>query len=244
MKINTAIPTSNPVICGWLLVLLWCGAVHAQPASHVATSTIVGQMSKPDESDSLSNLDGSGPHLIARITTTHGSIRCRLFHRRAPMTVRAFVGLARALKPFRDHRTGVWTKRKFYNGLLFHRVVPDYMIQGGCPEGTGFGGPGFQLKDEFHPELRHDRPGVLSLANAGPHSGGSQFFITEKAIPMLDNRFAVFGVCENLEVVRAIARVAVKQLPKHWPREDVKIDTVSFQWGRFNSRQVRELAPR
>ncbi|MEE2789770.1 MAG: peptidylprolyl isomerase [Myxococcota bacterium] len=215
------------------LTVLFAGGVSAQSIPSPGQSD-----SKPNALDqgsqkSLEGLAGTGPHLLMTLATSLGDIQCRLFHRRAPRTVRAFVGLARGRTAFRDHKTGEWVKRPFYDGLIFHRVVPNYMIQAGCPEGTGFGGPGFEMKDEFHPELRHDRPGILSLANAGPHSGGSQFFITEKPIPMLDNRFAVFGLCKTIEIIRQIARVPVRQLPKHWPREDVKIDTISLQWGRF-----------
>jgi len=117
-------------------------------------------------------------NLTATITTDKGSIRLTLFADKAPLTVANFVNLA---------------KRGFYNGLTFHRVIGDFMIQGGCPQGTGTGGPGYSFADEFHPTLRHDRPGILSMANAGPNTNGSQFFITHVPTPWLDHRHSVFG---------------------------------------------------
>ena len=115
--------------------------------------------------------------LIANIATSRGTIRVKLFPKEAPMTVANFVNLAR---------------RKFYDGLTFHRVIPDFMIQGGCPAGTGTGGPGYRFEDEINPSLRH-RKGVLSMANAGPGTNGSQFFITHVPTPWLDGKHTVFG---------------------------------------------------
>ncbi len=116
--------------------------------------------------------------LIARIQLARGPIRIRLFAEQAPITVANFVNLAR---------------RKFYDGLTFHRVIPDFMIQGGCPEGSGRGGPGYRFEDEVNTGLRHDAPGVLSMANAGPGTNGSQFFITHGPTPWLDGKHTVFG---------------------------------------------------
>ncbi|MHB8679841.1 MAG: peptidylprolyl isomerase [Rudaea sp.] len=116
--------------------------------------------------------------LQAHIVTGRGTIHLQLFAEHAPMTVANFVNLA---------------LRKFYDGLTFHRVIPDFMIQGGCPEGSGRGGPGYRFEDEFAPSLKHDRPGVLSMANAGPGTNGSQFFITHVATPWLDGKHTVFG---------------------------------------------------
>lgn len=117
--------------------------------------------------------------LTATLTTSRGPIRLRLFAEQAPVTVANFANLAR---------------RGFYDGLSFHRVIADFMIQGGCPRGTGTGGPGYRFEDECRPELRHDRAGVLSMANAGPGTNGSQFFITHGATPWLDGKHTVFGV--------------------------------------------------
>jgi peptidyl-prolyl cis-trans isomerase B (cyclophilin B) len=132
--------------------------------------------------------------LQAVIQTSKGDIRLKLHAGKTPATVANFVNLAR---------------RSFYKGLTFHRVVPDFMIQGGCPQGTGRGGPGYRFEDEFDPTLRHDRPGVLSMANAGPDTNGSQFFITHVATPWLDDKHSVFGEVvgeEDQAVVNAIAQ--------------------------------------
>jgi peptidyl-prolyl cis-trans isomerase B (cyclophilin B) len=117
--------------------------------------------------------------LSAEIATPHGTIHLRLFAEQTPMTVASFVNL---------------TKRGYYNGLSFHRVIPDFMIQGGCPQGSGTGGPGYKFEDEIVAGLKHDRPGILSMANAGPGTNGSQFFITHAAAPWLDGKHTVFGV--------------------------------------------------
>jgi len=116
--------------------------------------------------------------LKATIHTTKGDIRLNLFPDKAPLTVLNFVNLS---------------KKGFYDGLAFHRVIPDFMIQGGCPLGTGTGGPGYRFADEFSPDLRHSKPGILSMANAGPGTNGSQFFITHVPTPWLDNKHAIFG---------------------------------------------------
>ncbi len=126
----------------------------------------------------------------ANVTTEKGVIRIRLFAEEAPETVNNFVFLARD---------------GYFDGTTFHRVIEGFMAQGGDPTGTGTGGPGYRIPDEFHPDLRHDKPGILSMANAGPNTGGSQFFITHVATPWLDDRHAVFGeVVEGMEVLNAI----------------------------------------
>ncbi len=129
---------------------------------------------------------------VATIKTKKGDIRIQLHDDKAPRTVANFEKLA---------------NEGFYNGLKFHRVIKDFMIQGGCPKGTGTGGPGYTFEDEFHPDLKHDGPGVLSMANAGPDTNGSQFFITHAAQPHLDRRHSVFGqVIEGQDVVDRIAQ--------------------------------------
>jgi peptidyl-prolyl cis-trans isomerase B (cyclophilin B) len=128
---------------------------------------------------------------VATIETNKGKIRVVLYADRVPKTVENFEQLS---------------TKGFYNGLKFHRVIADFMIQTGCPQGTGTGGPGYKFSDEFHPSLKHDGPGVLSMANAGPNTNGSQFFITHVATPWLDNKHSVFGrVLEGQNVVNAIA---------------------------------------
>jgi peptidyl-prolyl cis-trans isomerase A (cyclophilin A) len=134
-----------------------------------------------------------------------GDIVVQLFDDKAPKTVTNFVELATGAKEWTDPKTKEKVKRPLYNGLIFHRVIPDFMIQGGDPLGTGTGGPGYRFEDEFHPELRHSKPGIMSMANAGPNTNGSQFFITLKATPWLDGRHSVFGeVVKGQNVVEAI----------------------------------------
>jgi peptidyl-prolyl cis-trans isomerase A (cyclophilin A) len=146
----------------------------------------------------------------AQFDTTEGTFTIRLFDKEAPNTVANFVGLAEGTKEWKDPQTGEKKKAPFYDGVMFHRVIDGFMIQGGDRLGTGTGGPGYNFADEFHPTRRHDRAGVLSMANAGPNTNGSQFFITLGPTPHLDNRHSVFGeVTEGLDVVKKIGRVAV-----------------------------------
>jgi len=140
--------------------------------------------------------------------TSLGNIVIRLLEKEAPKTVENFVGLAEGTKEFRNEKTGKTEKRPFYDGLIFHRVIPDFMIQGGCPHGSGTGGPGYKFADEFHPSLKHSKPGKLSMANSGPNTNGSQFFITVAATPWLDNRHTIFGeVVEGQDVANKISSV-------------------------------------
>ena len=138
--------------------------------------------------------------MYARIETTRGVITCRLEFEKTPLTVCNFAGLAEGRLD-----TQVRSGQPYYEGLTFHRVIPDFMIQGGCPIGKGTGGPGYNFRNEIEPSLRHDKAGVLAMANAGPHTNGSQFYITHKATPWLDGRHTVFGqVIEGQDVVDAI----------------------------------------
>jgi peptidyl-prolyl cis-trans isomerase A (cyclophilin A) len=135
--------------------------------------------------------------VYAVFDTTEGRFKARLFADRVPKTVENFVSLAEGTK----------TGKPFYDGLVFHRVIPDFMIQGGCPQGTGTGGPGWRFGDEIVPSLKHDAPGVLSMANAGPGTNGSQFFITEIATGWLDGKHTVFGkVTKGVDLVPKITR--------------------------------------
>ena len=124
------------------------------------------------------------------------------------MTCQNFIELAEGTREWADPRTRQKVKKPFYNGLTFHRVIPQFMIQGGCPLGSGVGGPGYQFKDEFHPSLRFDRPGLLAMANSGPGTNGSQFFITEVPTAWLDRKHTIFGeAVEGAELVAQIAHV-------------------------------------
>jgi peptidyl-prolyl cis-trans isomerase A (cyclophilin A) len=140
--------------------------------------------------------------------TSQGDIVVRLLEKEAPNTVANFVGLAEGTKEFTNERTGKKEKRPFYDGLVFHRVIPDFMIQGGCPEGSGRGGPGYKFGDEFHPSLKHSKAGKLSMANSGPGTNGSQFFLTVAATPWLDNKHSIFGeVVEGQDIADKISKV-------------------------------------
>ncbi|HUK54951.1 MAG TPA: peptidylprolyl isomerase [Candidatus Binatia bacterium] len=154
------------------------------------------------------------PGLYMTFETSMGPLRCKLFEKEAPLTVRTIVGLATGKKPYQDPRSGQNVEgKKFYDGLIFHRVIPEFMIQGGDPLGNGTGGPkgpGFPFKDECVAGLKFDVPGRLAMANAGPGTNGSQFFITEVPTPHLHMRHTIFGQCDNVDLVKKIARVATR----------------------------------
>ena len=153
------------------------------------------------------DIPGDGT-LMARFKTSVGDIECELYEAQVPRTVANFVALATGTVEWQTPR-GKTSTEPLYSGTVFHRVIPEFMIQGGCPEGSGRGGPGYRFRDEIHPELRHDTPGILSMANAGPNTNGSQFFITEIPTPWLDGKHAVFGkVTSGGELVPKIARMA------------------------------------
>lgn len=165
------------------------------------------------------------PGLYAVLETSMGNITVELFEKEVPNTVANFVGLAEGTKEWKDPQTGKMVKKPLYDGTIFHRVIPQFMIQTGDPRGNGTGGPGFNFADEFNPDLRHDRPGRLSMANRGPNTNGSQFFITEVPTPWLDDRHTIFGqVIEGMEVVNRIARVKRDQRDK--PLENVVLKKV------------------
>ncbi|TRW22947.1 peptidylprolyl isomerase [Flavobacterium zepuense] len=160
--------------------------------------------------------------IYAKFNTSKGVILVKLTYDKTPGTVGNFVGLAEGNLENNEKPQG----KPYYDGLAFHRVIADFMIQGGCPQGKGTGGPGYQFDDEFHPDLRHDAPGVLSMANAGPGSNGSQFFITHVATPWLDNKHTVFGnVIEGQDVVDAI-----QQNDKIETLEIVRVGEESQKW--------------
>jgi peptidyl-prolyl cis-trans isomerase A (cyclophilin A) len=172
----------------------------------------------------------SGP-LYATFKTSIGDIVVRLYEDKAPRTVENFVGLATGTKEWTDPKAGKKVKRPLYNGTIFHRVIPNFMIQGGDPLGTGRGGPGYKFDDEFSPDLRHNKPGILSMANAGPNTNGSQFFITTVPTPHLDNRHSVFGeVVQGQDVVLAIGNVP--RGPNDRPLKDVVLNEVVISRGK------------
>ncbi len=178
----------------------------------------------PDTPAPPVNIPGDG-ELRATIKSNRGDLVVRLFEEQVPRTVANFVALATGAVEWTDPR-GEKTNRPLYSGSVMHRVIPDFMIQMGCPQGTGTGGPGWRFGDEIHPDLRHDKPGILSMANAGPSTNGSQFFITEVPTPHLDGRHAVFGeLIEGLDVLKAIAHGPRDRRDR--PKEDVVISEIS-----------------
>lgn len=168
------------------------------------------QASSKEAAVSTQTITKETKRMNAVIETSQGNITIELFPDQAPVTVANFVGLAEGTKEFRDAKTGEKVRRKFYDGLTFHRVIPDFMIQGGCPIGRGTGGPGYSFEDEIVPSLKFDKPGRLAMANSGPNTNGSQFFITEAATPWLNGNHTIFGqVISGMDVVKKIARTEV-----------------------------------
>ena len=166
----------------------------------------------------------------ARFVTSEGTFTVRLFEQEAPSTVANFVGLAEGTREWTDPRTHQTVATPYYDGGVFHRVIDGFMIQGGDPLGTGTGGPGYTFADEFNRKLRHDKPGMLSMANRGPNTNGGQFFITLAPTPHLDDRHSVFGeVVEGMDVVRKIG--STKTDGRDRPVKDVVIQTVTIERG-------------
>ena len=184
--------------------------------------------------------------LTATLRTNQGPVVIRLFPDHAPKTVRNFVELAEGGRQWTDPRTGRATTDKLYDGTVFHRVIPDFMIQGGDPLGSGRGGPGYEFADEIHPDLAFDRPYLLAMANAGPGTNGSQFFITVSPTPWLNGKHTIFGeVIEGADVVDLISRVKTGSQDR--PVEDVTIESVTVERGNSASSLIgprREHAQR
>ena len=195
-------------------VVLVSGTVFAQDASPGSASQ--NQTAPAQTAPALPDAPGAqtegGPKptgATVLFDTSMGRMTCRLFDKQAPTAVANFVGLATGTKEFTDPATKQKVRRPYYDGTTFHRVIPGFMIQGGDPLGTGEGDPGYMFKDEFDPSLNFDVPGRLAMANSGPDTNGSQFFITETPTPSLDQKYVIFGQCDDhsVEIVKAIARV-------------------------------------
>ena len=167
--------------------------------------------------------------LYAQFVTSEGNFTVQLFDDKAPNTVANFVGLAEGTKEWTDPRTNAKVTQPYYNGIIFHRVIDGFMIQGGDPLGQGTGGPGYKFEDEFHPKLRHTKAGILSMANAGPNTNGSQFFITLAETSWLDNRHSVFGeVTEGMDVIERIGKLATSK-PGDRPLTPVVVESVAIE---------------
>ena len=167
--------------------------------------------------------------LLAHFTTSEGKFTVRLFDQEAPKTAANFTGLAEGTKEWTDPRSGRRAKTPYYNGTIFHRVISGFMIQGGDPLGQGTGGPGYKFEDEFHPKLRHDKPGIVSMANSGPNTNGGQFFITLAATPWLNDKHSVFGeVVEGMDVVKKIGGAATSK-PGDRPVKPITIQPVTIE---------------
>lgn len=176
-------------------------------------------------------LDTSNGPLKALFETTAGDFTCRLFENKVPNTVANFVGLARGTRPWVDPETGEWvTDRSFYADVLFHRVIKNFMIQTGDRTGTGQGHPGYVIADEFDPSLRHKGRGILSMANRGPNTGSSQFFITVADTPHLNNKHAVFGQCDD-EIPVKISQVSTHPHGNR-PKQDIAIERITIFRGK------------
>lgn len=219
-----------------LIFLIFALNLSSCTRNHAGTQTAApakmnkAQRIKKAEVDRLNadvgNLQ-SGDKLYALIKTSKGDMKAELYWEKAPLTVANFVGLAKGSKAWTDPKSNQLTNRPLYSGTIFHRVIPGFMIQGGDPLASGAGGPGYSFKDEFSPELKHNDAGILSMANAGPNSNGSQFFITEEPTPFLDHRHSVFGkVIENVELVGKIARVPRGANDR--PQQDVLINEIQI----------------
>jgi peptidyl-prolyl cis-trans isomerase A (cyclophilin A) len=182
-------------------------------------------------------VSGSGP-LTAKIETTMGTFTCELYEKQAPITVANFVGLARGVRPWKDPKTGKWEEKKpFYDGLIFHRVIPGFMIQGGDPLGVGTGNPGYRFEDEFSPDLKFDKPGLLAMANAGPGTNGSQFFITEGTPAHLTGRHTIFGKCDPLSLVTKIT--GVERGARDKPKTDIVMKKVTIARGKAGKAKAK-----
>lgn len=206
-----------------LMFITGLSTAHAEgtPITHVSLA------------EAVKGIKGSGK-LYAKLeietTGIKGIITCELFEEKVPNTVANFVGLARGLQMWKDPQTTQWVTRPLYNGSIFHRVIPDFMVQGGDPKGTGTGDPGYEFADETRPDLPLDKPGILAMANRGPNTNGSQFFITEKATMWLSGRHTVFGQCDNLPLLAKIARVPAGNA--NHPVTDVVLKKVTVQRGK------------
>jgi peptidyl-prolyl cis-trans isomerase A (cyclophilin A) len=212
------------VACIYLVAFLLLGLTfHEARAQESEGSGAIAKTTKKTKAKS----DKKEKNMIAVFETSMGTFKIKLFADQAPKTVANFVDLAEGNKEWTD-KSGKKQKTKFYDGLKFHRVIPNFMIQGGDPLGNGTGGPGYTFADEFDASLKHTKPGILSMANAGPGTNGSQFFVTVAATPWLDGKHTIFGeVTEGMDVVNKIA--VAKTAPGDKPLEDIIIKHLKIE---------------
>jgi peptidyl-prolyl cis-trans isomerase A (cyclophilin A) len=202
----------------------------AQPSPDPAPAAgLVRAPTAADLDEYVGKLPGSGTKVFAQIDTNQGTIHCELFTTKAPMTVANFIGLATGMKPWLDPKSNeVQKKKPYFDGLTFHRVIAGFMIQGGDPIGNGTGGPGYTFANEIAHDLTMD-PGALAMANAGPDTNGSQFFIMEGSKPGLIGGYSIFGQCKDPDVVKKIT--SVKTDPNDRPETPVTIDKITITKG-------------
>jgi peptidyl-prolyl cis-trans isomerase A (cyclophilin A) len=183
--------------------------------------------------DATAGLEGTGP-LVATIKTSEGALQCKLFDDKAPVTVANFVGLARGVRPFKSEVDGEWVKKPAYDGTTFHRIIKGFMIQGGDRRGNGTGEPGYVIRDEIWPGAKHDRPGLLCMANRGPNTNGAQFFITDAKVAALDGNYTIFGECSPVSLVHTLA--SVPTLNGDRPATNVTIESITIGRGPTTAR--------
>jgi peptidyl-prolyl cis-trans isomerase A (cyclophilin A) len=202
------------VVAAFLMTLSFHGEAQ--------TKNEANKKSSGKDSAQAKNTTKGKKDMIAVFETNMGTFKAKLFAEESPKTVENFVSLAEGTN------TKANKKGPFYDGLIFHRVIPNFMIQGGCPQGNGTGGPGYKFEDEFKSGLKHNKPGLLSMANAGPNTNGSQFFVTVAATPWLDNRHTIFGeVIEGMDIVYSISKV--RTAPGDRPIEPITIKSLKIE---------------
>jgi peptidyl-prolyl cis-trans isomerase A (cyclophilin A) len=175
--------------------------------------------------EATKDLPGKGP-IVAKIDTSKGVLQCKLLDDKAPVTVANFIGLATGKRSWKDPNSGQWVNKPAYDGTGFHRIIKGFMIQGGDPKGNGSGEPGYVIKDELWEGAKHDRAGLLCMANRGPDTNGAQFFITDAAAAHLDRSYTIFGECAPVEIVHDIANVPTGMQDK--PQTPVTIKTITI----------------